>query len=113
VASSSLSQSAQSTEYVLVAVSARENGALIDPTSDTVQMAFPVHGVAPVSGDFKSASWETDATVTPAVHYARCLVGPGVGAAVALTVGDYEVWVRIVDTPEVPVRRAGRLHVGP
>jgi hypothetical protein len=100
---------AGSLEYVRVQVAATASGAAVDPTSDTVSMAFLPSSAAPASGDWKSASWETDATVTPTVYRARCLVGPG--GAVTLTPGTYTVWVKIVDSPETPIKRCGPLKV--
>lgn len=96
-----------STEYVKVSVSAFVGGQYIDPSGDTVQMAFPLKGVDPVSGDWKAASWETvDATT----HNARCLVGPA-GGVIQLAKGAYEVWVKITDSPEVPAKNAGFLRI--
>jgi len=100
------SQSALSTEYVRVAIDAG-----VDPTADNVQMAFPLTGVAPVSGDWKSATWETDSSTDPATYYARCLVGPGVGGVVSLTAGLYDVFVKVSDNPETVVRNTGALAV--
>jgi len=80
---------------------------VVDPTSDTVQMAF-VNG-EPTSGDWKTATWEADSSTNPTTYYARCLVGPG--GTVTLSDGDYQVWVKITDSPEVPVLKAGRLVV--
>lgn len=96
-----------STEYVKVPVSARESGANVDPTATTVQMAFPAVDADPISGDWKSASWETDTTTDPDTYLARCLVG----SAVTLAVGVYDVWVKIAASPEVVVRRSGFLKV--
>jgi hypothetical protein len=104
-----LIQSVLSVEYVKVPVSAEESGAAVDITADVVEMAFPLQDVAPVSGDWETAAWETDATTTPDTYLARCLVGPG-GAA-TLVVGTYDVYVRVTDTPEVVVRRAGNLKI--
>lgn len=92
------------TEYLRVRVSAEEAGVAVNPTGDTVEMAFPATGIAPVSGDWKSASWETDG----AAHYARCLVGP---TAVVLAAGLYDVWVRVTDSPEIVVRKTGQLKI--
>jgi len=100
--------SVESLEYVHVAVGAAF-GTAIDPTADTVQMAFPVHGVAPVTGDWKSANWLADSTLSPSVYYARCLVGTG--GTIALIAGDYDVYLKITDNPEIPVRLVGRLSV--
>lgn len=100
--------SAASVEYVRVPVSATASGSAVDPTADTVQMAFLATAAAPVSGDWKTASWETDATTTPDTYYARCLVG----SVVTLTAGTtYTVWVKVTDSPETPVKRAGLLRV--
>lgn len=97
---------ATSVEYVKVPVSVTESGAAVDPTADTVQMAFTT-GSGPESGDWKTASWETDATTTPDTYYARCLVG----SAVTLAAGTYTVWVKVTDSPETPVKRAGLVRV--
>jgi len=100
------SQSALSTEYVRVAIDAG-----VDPTADSVQMAFPVTGVAPVVGDWKSATWETDSSTTPPTYYARCLVGPAPGL-ITLTAGRlYDVYVKVADNPETVVRNTGALAV--
>jgi hypothetical protein len=101
--------STASLEYVRVPISATASGSAVNPTSDTVSMAFLATTDAPASGDWKTASWETDTTPTPDVYYARCLVGSG--GAVTLTAGTYYVWVKIVDTPETPIKRAGLIKV--
>jgi hypothetical protein len=102
--------SALSLEYVRVPVSATANGSVVNVSADVVQMAFPASGIAPVVGDWKAASWETDAThPTGPVYYARCLVGPS--GTVALAAGTYDVWAKITDNPEVPARKAGVLFV--
>jgi hypothetical protein len=92
--------SALSTEYVKVPVTAVVNGVVIDPSSDTVQLAFPLRGVAPVSGDWKAGSWETLA----GVHYARCLVGPS-GTITLATGTFYDAWLKVFDSPETVVRK--------
>lgn len=94
--------SSMSKEYVLVPVSARENGLPIDPTSSTVEMAFAPADVDPE--EWNAASWETAGSK----HYARCLVGPG---EVELSKGFFNVWVRVTDNPEMPVLLAGGLRV--
>ncbi len=98
--------SVQSTEYVRIPVSARSSGVWVNPTSDVVAMALPYRGVAPVSGDWKTASWETDSTQSPATYYARLLVGPG---GTAYQAGTYDVYVKVTDTPEIPVLLSGEL----
>ena len=99
--------SASSVEYVRVPVYAKNNGAVYDPTGDTVHMAFMSSTATPGASDWKTASWETDATTDPDTYYARCLVG----SAVTLTAGTtYHVWVKVTDSPETPVKRAGLLR---
>ena len=89
--------------------SAKDNGATVNPTADTVQMAFISGGAEPAGGDWKTAVAETDGTTNPDTHLARCLVGPG-GTA-TLADGTYDVWVKIADSPETPVKKSGVLIV--
>lgn len=96
-------------EYVRAPVSATASGSAVNPTSDTVSMAFLSTASAPVSGDWKTASWETDTGTEPDTYYAQCLVGSG--GAVTLTAGTYHVWIKVADSPETPVIRAGLLRV--
>lgn len=92
-------------EYVKVPISATASGAAVDPTAGTATMAFVEVGTAPVSGDFKTATWETDATRDPDRYYARCLVGPS--GTVTLAADTYDVWVKITGiSPEIPVIKA-------
>lgn len=100
--------SASSVEYVRVPVYAKASGSVVDPTGDTVVMAFMASTAAPGVSDWKTASWETDATTEPDTFFARCLVG----SAVTLTAGTtYHVWVKVTDNPETPVKRAGLVKV--
>jgi hypothetical protein len=101
--------STASLEYVRVPVAAKVDGAAHDPTEDTVTMAFLATTAAPASGDWKTASWETDTGPDPDTYYARCLVGTG--GAVVLTAGVWHVWVKVADSPETPVKRAGLIRV--
>lgn len=101
-------QDALSTEYVRTVIGTTP---AVDPTADNVQMAFPVTGVDPVSGDWKSATWETDSSTSPPTYYVRCLVGPGLGGVVTLTSGLYDVYVKVSDNPETVVRNTGALGI--
>lgn len=87
---------ALSTEYVHAPIDGPAN-----LTSFTVEMAILPTGQDPAGGDWKAATWSgTDATV---------LVGPS--AVIPLTKGaQYEVWVRITASPEIPVLRPGFIH---
>lgn len=100
--------SSLSLEYVRVPVSATVNGAAINPTADTVKMAF-LSGAStqPQVSDWKSASW--DSVSANGTYFAQCLVGPG--GATTLSAGTYYVWIQITDNPEVPVRQVGVLQV--
>lgn len=100
---------AGSLEYVRVPMAAEKSGAAYDPTGDTVVMALLAGPAAPSSGDWKTASWDTDATAYPPTYRAQCLVGPG--GTVTLAAGVYTVWVKVTDSPEVPVKRAGQIKV--
>jgi hypothetical protein len=104
-----LTVSSLTTEYVRVQVAVKDSGEFVDPTSDLVQMAFPLPGVEPSGGDWQAASWESDVGTTPPSYFARCLVGPL--GTVILADGTYDVWVKITDTPEIPVRKVGALVV--
>lgn len=106
---SELKQNVLSREYVLVKVSSKQSGSWVNITSDTVQMAFPVRGVAPVAGDLKAASWETDTSTDPDTYYARCEVGPG--GTVTLSEGVYDIYVKITDSPEIPYLYGGTLRI--
>ncbi len=101
--------SAASLQHVQVPVSARAAGAAVNLSGDTVKMAFLASGVAPVSGDWKTAQWDTDTTTNPATYRAQCLVGPS--GAVTLTAGDYVVWVQVNHSPELTALIAGPMRV--
>jgi hypothetical protein len=98
-----------SLQYVKTQITAKVNGASVNPTSDAVSIAFVATGTLPGVSDWKTADWETDATVTPNLYYARCLIGPG--GSVTLTAGLYHLFVKITDSPEVPVILAGFVKV--
>ncbi len=102
--------SALSLEYVRVQVQATEAGVPVNPTSDTVYLAFMAEGSTPGSSDWKTASWETDASTSPTTDYARALVGPG--GVITLSAGSvYDVWTKWTDNPEAPVKKAGPIRV--
>ncbi len=96
-----LQVSSTSTAYIRVPISEATGG---DPTGDPVTFAFPEPGTEPTI--FYSGSWDTLA----GVHFARCLIGP-VGGVVALVAGFYDIYVKITDSPEVPVLLSGLLEV--
>jgi hypothetical protein len=106
-----LAISSQSTIYVQVPVYNTEG---IDPTSDKVEFAFiGPFGTTPQAGDapptpetvWTQGTWDAGTPYT-----CRLLVGPDAGQ-ITLTVGSYQVWVRITDAPERPVLWSGPLVV--
>lgn len=98
-------QSSLSLEYVKVEVLAWKGGKAADPTHDDVEMAFPLSGIPPAAGDWKAASWDSG----NGHYWAQCLVGPG--GTVTLPIDTYDVWVKVVDDPELPIKRSGFLDV--
>ncbi len=99
-------QSVLSTSYVQVPVQAYVDGEPLNPTSDTVEMAFVTVGSDPGSGDWKTASWDTAPGGT---YLVQCLVGPAGDAVLAR--GIYGAWTRITDSPEVPINQVGVLQI--
>ena len=93
----------ESLEYLPVKVASFKLGAPYNPTSDVVQIALPVINTAPTT--YKDATWQT----VDNEYIAEILVGPG--GDFDLTVGDYDIIIKITDSPEVPVLRAGRLSI--
>lgn len=104
-----LTVSTASLEYVRVPMAGLAAGQAVDPTGDTVAMAFLAGAGPPESGDWKTAGWDTDPSTYPPTYWAQCLVGPA--GTVTLTAGVYSVWVKVTDSPETPVKRAGQLKV--
>lgn len=99
-------QSVLSTKHVYCTVSTFEAGIPADPTSGVISFAFLTTEVNPVSGDWKAGSWETAGTE----YWGRCFIGPN-GGVVALTVGTYDVWVRVVKGIETVIEQVGKLTI--
>lgn len=96
------------TDYVRQTVNAKASGSAVDPSSLTVKMAFTV--ADPVTGDWKTASWDTDTTTNPDTYAAQCLVGPS--GTITLTAGNtYRIWIKITTSPELPVLRGDLLRI--
>jgi len=99
-----------SLDYVQVPVTASQAGTSYNPTADTVQFAFmPQATQAPQNADWVAASWDTAPTNILFPYTAKCLVGTG--GATALTLGTYYTYVKIQDSPEVPVNVVGHLQI--
>ena len=104
-----ITQSALSLQYVQAAVTATVAGAAYNPTADTVQFAFTANGVQPGTSDWKTGSWDGTNPRPNGSYVAQCLVGPG--GAIALTTGTYTVWIKVTDSPEIPVINVGLLKI--
>jgi hypothetical protein len=104
-----ISMSVLSTQYVLIPVFTTVAGVTIDPTSDPVVFAFKQAGAEPVTGDWVTGSWMTGVT-SPGTFIAQCLIGPD-GGTTTPTPGAYAIWVKITDSPEVPVLQPGIIQV--
>ena len=99
------SMSALSTDYDRWAVTASTS-----PTADLVQFAYLAAGSnPPASGDWFAGVWEADPLPT-GEWVAKALLGPGPGGH-PLAQGMYDVWVKITDSPTIPVYQIGTLTV--
>lgn len=103
-----------SAEFIKTRVQATVNGVNpYNPTADVVQYACVTREGEPGSSDWFNGSWETETVVTPngTQHIYRALGLIGTGGKV-LARGSYDVYVKIFDNPETPVRFVGVLEVG-
>lgn len=89
--------STASKEYRSWPVIATVAGVPVNPTTGAVALAFKADGTVPLVGDFVAATWVT----TPSGYTARILIGTG--GDVVLAAGHYRVWLKVTDTPEIPV----------
>jgi hypothetical protein len=105
-----------SLEYIKVKVT-RDDGS--NPTSDPCYLAFLPDGESPPMGAYVEGagyyigSWDT----IDGEYFAKTLIGtyetiiPENPDIPQLTVGFWNVWVKISDNPEIPVRKAGYIEV--
>ena len=94
--------SSLSTDYLRYKVTVAE-----DPTGDAVAFAFTTSNTPPGDGDWHSGSWETYANGSAV---ARILIGPA-NSGHALAVGSWIPWIKITDSPEIPVRQMPTLTI--
>jgi len=73
---------------------------------ETVEMAF-VQAAAPDSDDWEAAAWSA---TTAKGAWARILIGPE-SAALTLTAGAWQMWVRVTGDVEKPVLHAGEIVI--
>lgn len=100
------------TEYLAYPEQVIVSGLPVNPTADVVQFAFMPNpaNANPSSGDWHTGTWYTTGTGGVTAYWAQILVGPG-AAGIALAVGLYNVWVKITDNPQVPVRLVDTLQI--
>ena len=105
-----LTQSSLSTQYVQVLVQVTA-AAPYDPSRDSVAFAFTNASAFPAqvpgSGDWNPGEWD----VWPGpLYYAQVLVGPANGGVV-LSNGTWQCWLRVTDSPEIPVLQPFLLQI--
>ena len=107
-------QSAASLQYLRCHVSAAVNGNIAyNPTVDPVYFGFVATSAgttATVPASWTLGSWETDTIAGQTAYVAKILVGPG-GAFVPAAGTSWYVWVKVTDSPEVPILMVGTLVV--
>jgi hypothetical protein len=93
-----------STELVSVWIDSNETVTL---SAQTVVIAFQPRRVEP-NGDttWRAATWVGSAGTARA---ARLLIGPATSNVIPL--GEYDVWAKITDNPEIPEVPCGRLRI--
>jgi hypothetical protein len=107
---STLGMSRLATMYYLVPVAATKAGAVYNPTSDAVAFAFAATPTyVPQSGDWVTGSWSTNTASVLYPYSAQCLIGPS--GTTTLGIGTYIVYVRVTDSPEIPILIAGQLQI--
>ncbi len=109
VSTANISISQLSTEFVQIPVGVTINGVPYNPTADIVQFAFLLNPSAvPTSSNWVTGSWSTNSnSVYP--YFAQALVGTA--GSVALQSGTYTMWLRVTDSPEIPVHQVGMLTI--
>lgn len=97
----------EETVFVKAAVTAD-----IDPTGETVQFLFAAHRSIPAASDgWTAGEWSPGQTWQAGQPVeARILVGPDAGD-IDVDPGDYDLYLRVLDTTEEPWLLVGRVKV--
>lgn len=93
-----------SVENILIPFRLLREGVYIDPTGLDVFVALSAaEDTDPVAGDYVAASWES--VPEDETYWVAALVGPG--ADLDPGSGTWWAFVKVDDTPQVPVKVAG------
>lgn len=104
-----VSLSSLSTQYIQVGVTVVSPSGY-NPTNDVVQFSFTTATYPMTSPTvWHSGSW---VTFPGPAYWAQCLVGTA-NSGVVLSQGQYQVWMKIMDNPEVPVLQPVILTITP
>lgn len=100
-----ITRSVLDTEYLVYPVAFVIGGVAQNPTGDPVAFAFmpnPANANPGVS-DWHNGTWVTSGTGT---YFAQILVGPANGGIQPAPTGTglWNVWIKITDSPEIPIR---------
>ena len=107
---SQIGMSHLATMYVFVPFAATKSGVPYNPTGDTVVFAFmPTPTQVPQVSDWVAGSWDTDTTQVIYPYSAKALVGPA--GTITLGIGNYVVYIKVTDSPQIPVLVAGHLQI--
>lgn len=94
-------------DVVVVNVKAFQGGQPVNPTTGTGQLAFKSTPLAqPVSGDWKTASWDTNEI---GEYVLEATIGSS--GAITLTPGVWYVWAQVTLSPIEVVRQVGSIVV--
>lgn len=104
-----ITRSVLDTQYLPYPVAFIIGGVAQNPTSDTVQFAFMPNPANqnPGTSDWHTGTWITTSTGT---YMAQILIGPA-NTGTPLTVGLYNVWIKITDNPEIPIEQIDLLTI--
>lgn len=94
-------------DTVVVSVKGFQAGQPLNPTSGTGQIAFISSALAqPATGDWKSASWDTNEIGEYVLE-----VAIGSAGAIQLAAGTWYVWAQVTVSPADVVRQVGSIVV--
>ena len=107
---STIGMSHLSLQYYFVPVQVTKLGIAYNPAGDPVSFAFmPTPTQVPQVSDWVSGSWDVNQASVLFPYSAKCLVGPS--GAITLGIGTYVAYLKITDSPEIPVLLGGQLQV--